>query len=98
MPWQTVYRYWDWFKGTSYWERLNPVFSQRLRVAQGKEPTPTAAIIDSQTVKSTPTSCYHGYAGGKKLKGFKRHILVDTLGRLRQSGRALRQYRRQSRR
>jgi putative transposase len=82
MPWQTVYRYWAWFKGTSYWERINLVFSQRVRVAEGKEPTPTAGIIDSQTVKSTPTSCYHGYDGGKKLKGSKRHILVDTLGLL----------------
>jgi transposase len=46
----------------------------------GRQPTPSAAIIDSQSVKTTERGGPHGYDGGKKLSGRKRHLLVDTLG------------------
>jgi putative transposase len=48
----------------------------------GREPTPSAGSIDSQTVKATEDGGPHGYDGGKRLKGRKRHIVVDTLGLL----------------
>ena len=53
-----------------------------MRVAKGREPSPSAASIDSQTVKATEIAQERGYDGGKKNTGHKRHIIVDTLGLL----------------
>ena len=74
----TIYRRWK-LNGT--WERLHETLRERCRRRAGKKSTPTAAIIDSQTTK---TSCVadaqRGYDAGKKLLGRKRHLAVDTLG------------------
>lgn len=48
----------------------------------GREPEPSAAILDSQFVKTTETPGIRGYGAAKKVKGRKRHILVDTIGLL----------------
>jgi putative transposase len=78
--WQTVYSYFkDWRDGGD-WERLNRELRIEVRLEAGKEAEPSAAIIDSQSVKTTETSGLRGFDAGKKVNGIKRHVLVDTLG------------------
>jgi putative transposase len=62
--------------------RIHTTLREQVRRQAGREPTPSAAIIDSQSVKTTERGGSHGYDGGKKVNGRKRHLLVDTLGLL----------------
>ena len=81
-PWQSVYHYFRVWRKTGLWERMHATLRERVRVRAGRKAQPSASVIDSQTVKTTECGGEHGYDGGKKLSGRKRHILVDTLGLL----------------
>ena len=81
-PWQTVYHYFRAWRRTGLWELRHSALRERVRVEAGREAQPSASIIDSQTVKTTERGGEHGYDGGKKISGRKRHILVETLGLL----------------
>jgi transposase len=79
-PRQTVYDYFRAWRKVGLWEQMHRTLRERVRVQAGREAEPSACIIDSQSVKTTERGGPHGYDGGKKISGRKRHILVDTLG------------------
>jgi putative transposase len=81
-PWSTVYHYFRIWRKEGSWEQLHRTLRERARQQAGRQATPSAAIIDSQSVKTTERGGPHGYDGAKKLSGRKRHLLVDTLGLL----------------
>lgn len=80
--WMTAYRlFWDW-RVTGVWQDIHDALCGMVRRRVGKKTSPSAAIIDSQTVKTTEVGGERGYDGGKKINGRKRHLVVDTLGLL----------------
>lgn len=80
-PWSTVYHYFRLWRNDGTWERVHTQLRELTRARAGRDPTPSAAIIDSQSVK-THQGGPRGFDGGKKVSGRKRHVLVDTLGLL----------------
>jgi putative transposase len=81
-PWRTVYNYFDRWKRDGTWDRIIGPLRVRLRKAAGRPLSPRVACIDSQSVKSAYGGQEVGTDGGKKVRGRKRHIVVDTMGLL----------------
>ena len=78
--WRTVYAiFWLWrLHGT--WQAIHDALREKVRRADGRKANPSAAILDSQSVKTTEVGGERGYDAGKKISGRKRHLLVDTMG------------------
>jgi transposase len=79
-PWPTVYGYMRAFLRDGVWESMRHHFVVLLREGAGREASPTAAVIDTQSAKTTESGGPRGWDAAKRLKGRKRHVAVDTDG------------------
>jgi putative transposase len=79
-PWQTVYYHYRQWRDCGVLEELHAALRVRVRRAAGREDSPSVGIADAQSVKTASSGSDRGFDGGKRVKGRKRHIIVDTLG------------------
>jgi transposase len=79
-PWSTAYRWFAAWTADGTWARVHDTLRDRVRIADGRDPQPTAAVLDSQSARSAEGGEAIGYDAGKRVRGRKRHLLVDTGG------------------
>jgi transposase len=81
-PWQNVYRSFRRWSEQGKFKQIHDRLRAMWREREGRADAPTAAVLDAQSTRSSPQGGEHGYDAGNKVKGRKRHLIVDTLGLL----------------
>ena len=79
-PYTTVHEYYTRWRKDGTVIRIHDALRRQVRTEAGRDPEPSAGVIDSQSAKTTEVGGEHGYDAGKKINGRKRHLLVDTMG------------------
>ena len=79
-PYTTVHEYYRRWRKDGTVIRIHDALRRQVRAEAGRDPEPSAGVIDSQSAKTTEVGGEHGYDAGKKINGRKRHLLVDTMG------------------
>jgi transposase len=81
-PWWVAYRWYRTWAAEGTWDTIHDGLRAQVRIAAGKDPQPSAAVLDTQSIKSSAGGQARGFDMGKKTTGRKRHLIVDTLGLL----------------
>jgi transposase len=82
VPWDAAYRWFRTWAADGTWDAVHDALRDRVRQQDGRDRQPSAAVLDAQSVKSSEGGAAIGYDAGKRVRGRKRHLLVDTLGLL----------------
>jgi transposase len=79
-PWDAAYRWFRTWSADGTWDQVHDALRDQVRRADGRDPQPSAAVLDSQSAKTSEGGEAVGYDAGKRVRGRKRHLLVDTCG------------------
>ena len=82
LPWDAAYRWYRKWAADGVWDQIHDALRAMVRAADGRDPAPSAAVLDAQSIKSSEGGQARGFDMGKKTAGRKRHLIVDTLGLL----------------
>jgi transposase len=82
MPFDAAHRWFTKWRRDGTWDRIHDALRRRVREEAGRDPEPSAAVLDAQTIKSSDGGEARGYDAGKRTTGRKRHVVVDTMGLL----------------
>ena len=82
LPWDAAYRWYAAWRADGTWDRIHDALRDQVRVAAGRDPAPSAGVLDAQSILTGEGGQARGYDAGKRTRGRKRHIVTDTLGLL----------------